>query len=135
VSVIEERKHLRKKLKIHCHSRFGCFVIRGGSMGGGGGGGRTRRAPPKIGKNMIFWRKIVIFHKKYPKYFRASLRSAQFVFKWAPPPLTWNPESVPGNIPILTGVNDTFYSFCFYCIQKTRILCPSLGSINISFCK
>ena len=42
------------------------------------GGGRTRRAPPKIGKNMIFWRKIVIFHTKYPQNFRASLRSAQF---------------------------------------------------------
>jgi hypothetical protein len=28
--------------------------------------------PPKIGKNMIFWRKIVIFHTKYPKNFRAS---------------------------------------------------------------
>jgi hypothetical protein len=41
-------------------------------------GGRTRRAPPKIGKNKIFWRKIVIFHMKYPKKFRASLRSAQF---------------------------------------------------------
>ena len=36
------------------------------------------RAPPKIGKNMIFWRKIVIFHTKYPKNVRASLRSAQF---------------------------------------------------------
>jgi hypothetical protein len=34
--------------------------------------------PKKIGKNMIFWRKIVIFHTKYPKYFRASHRSAQF---------------------------------------------------------
>ena len=33
------------------------------------------RAPPKIGKNMIFWRKIVIFHMKYPKNFRASLRN------------------------------------------------------------
>ena len=33
--------------------------------------------PPKIGKNMIFWRKIVIFHTKYPKNFRAYLRSAQ----------------------------------------------------------
>jgi hypothetical protein len=31
--------------------------------------------PPKIGKNMIFWRKIVIFHTKYPKNFRASLRN------------------------------------------------------------
>jgi hypothetical protein len=32
----------------------------------------------KIGKNMIFLRKIVIFHTKYPNKFRASLRSAQF---------------------------------------------------------
>jgi hypothetical protein len=35
-------------------------------LGGGGGG-------PKIGKNMIFWRKIVIFHTKYLNNFRASL--------------------------------------------------------------
>ena len=34
--------------------------------------------PPKIGKNMIFLRKIVIFHTKYPQNFRTSLRSAQF---------------------------------------------------------
>jgi hypothetical protein len=27
---------------------------------------------------MIFWRKIMIFHTKYPKHFLASLRSAQF---------------------------------------------------------
>jgi hypothetical protein len=43
-----------------------------------GEGAHPARAPPKIGKNMIFWRKIVIFHTKYPKHFRASLRSAQF---------------------------------------------------------
>jgi hypothetical protein len=43
-----------------------------------GGRGGTRRAPPKIGKDMIFLRKMVIFHTKYPKNFRASLRSAQF---------------------------------------------------------
>jgi hypothetical protein len=42
------------------------------------GDAHPARAPPKIGKNMIFWRKIVIFHTKYPKKFRASLRSAQF---------------------------------------------------------
>ena len=36
-------------------------------------------ADPKIGKNMIFWRKMVIFHTKYPKTFCASLRSAQFL--------------------------------------------------------
>jgi hypothetical protein len=42
------------------------------------GGGAPGARPPKIGKNMIFWRKIVIFHMKYPKNFRSSLRSAQF---------------------------------------------------------
>ena len=31
--------------------------------------------PPKIRKNIIFWCKIVIFHTKYPKNFRASLRN------------------------------------------------------------
>jgi hypothetical protein len=31
-----------------------------------------------LGKNMIFWRKIMIFHTKYPQNFRASLRSAHF---------------------------------------------------------
>jgi hypothetical protein len=42
-------------------------------------------APPSaIDKNMIFWRKIVIFHTKYHKNFRASLHSAQF-FLCAPP--------------------------------------------------
>jgi hypothetical protein len=38
----------------------------------------ARAPPPKIGKNMIFWRKIVIFHTKYLKNVRTSLRSAQF---------------------------------------------------------
>jgi hypothetical protein len=43
-----------------------------------GGGARTwRPPPPKIRKNTIFWLKIVNFHTKYPKNFRASLRSAQ----------------------------------------------------------
>ena len=32
-------------------------------------------APSKIGKKLIFWHKIVIFHTKYPKNFRASLRN------------------------------------------------------------
>jgi hypothetical protein len=35
-------------------------------------------SPPKIEKNMIFWRKIVICHTKYAKNFRAFLRLAQF---------------------------------------------------------
>ena len=63
--------------------------------GADSGGGRTQRVPPlpKIGKNMIFWRKIVIFHTKYSKIFRASLGSAQFFL--SAPPLTWNPGSAP----------------------------------------
>ena len=36
------------------------------------------RGGSAIEKNMIFWRKIVIFHTKYPKNVRPSLRSAQF---------------------------------------------------------
>ena len=55
------------------------------TRGGSRGGAHPARAPPKIGKNMIFWRKIVFFHTKYPKYFRASLCSAQF-FNVPPPP-------------------------------------------------
>ena len=48
---------------------------------------KIRFAPPSaIGKNMIFLRKIVIFHTKYPKIFTASLRSAQFFLSAAPPP-------------------------------------------------
>ena len=42
-----------------------------------------RTPPPQLEKNMIFWRKILIFHTKYPNNFRASLRSAQF-FKVSP---------------------------------------------------
>ena len=57
-----------------------------------GGGAHPARVPPKIGKNMIFWRKIVIFHTKYPNNFRASLRSAQFLSAL---PLTWNSGSAP----------------------------------------
>jgi hypothetical protein len=50
---------------------------------GGGGGAHPARAPPKIGKNMIFWRKIVIFHTKYPNNFRASLRNwKKYDFFW-----------------------------------------------------
>jgi hypothetical protein len=57
-----------------------------------GGGAHPARTPPKIGKNKIFWRKIVIFNTKYPKNVRASLRSAQFFLVR---PLTWNPGSAP----------------------------------------
>ena len=57
------------------------YIVKFGIIAGadpGGGGAHPARAPLKIEKNMIFWSKIVIFHTKYPKNFRASLRSAQF---------------------------------------------------------
>ena len=47
-------------------------------------GGAPGALTPKIGKDMIFLRKMVIFHTKYPNNFRASLRPAQF-FKVRPP--------------------------------------------------
>ena len=47
-------------------------------------------SPLKLEKIWFFLRKIVIFDTKYPKIFRASLRSA-LIFLSAPPPLTWNP--------------------------------------------
>jgi hypothetical protein len=52
-------------------------LLQSGQAGADQGGAPGAR-PPKIGKNMIFWRKIVIFHTKYPNNFRAPLRSAQF---------------------------------------------------------
>jgi hypothetical protein len=57
--------------KYHFAGRKADGICRGGSRGALG-------ERPKIGKNMIFRRKIVIFHTKYPKNVRASLRSAQF---------------------------------------------------------
>ena len=56
-----------------------------GKPGADSGMGAPGARAPKIGKYMIFWRKIVIFHTKYRQNFRASLRSAQF-FLCAPPP-------------------------------------------------
>jgi hypothetical protein len=48
--------------------------------------GTPGACPLRIGKNMIFWHKIVIFHTKYPKNVRASLRSGQFFLSAPPPP-------------------------------------------------
>ena len=58
---------------FYCTNEEFFFFNYGSGLRGGGGapGART----PKIGKDMNFWRKIVIFHTKYPKIFRASLRN------------------------------------------------------------
>jgi hypothetical protein len=93
------------------------WLSRGGFRGGGA---HPVRAPLKLEKIWFFWRKIVIFHTKYPKNFRASLRNwkkydflvsnrdfsheiPQKCSRLPPlgaiflsaPPLTWNPGSAP----------------------------------------
>jgi hypothetical protein len=82
--------------------------------GGGGGGGAPGARLPEIGKNMTFWSKIVIFHKKYPKKFRASFRSAQFFYVR---PLTWNPGSAPDidlNMHIINVIADDDFKIGVY---------------------
>jgi hypothetical protein len=50
--------------------------------------GGSQRSPLEIEKNMIFWRKIVIFHTKHPKHFsRLPLLGAIFVSTPPPPNL------------------------------------------------
>jgi hypothetical protein len=66
-------KQTQNKSSSHVYSiRIERIQMSGADQGGGGSPGAP---PPKIGKNMIFWRKIVIFHTKYPKNVRASLRN------------------------------------------------------------
>jgi hypothetical protein len=55
-------------------------IYRGGSRGG------AHPTRPNIGKNMIFWRKIVILHTKYPKQI-SRLPSLGAIFLSAPPNL------------------------------------------------
>ena len=59
----------------------------------GGGGEQPARAPPKIGKNMIFFFvKSWFFTRNTPKIFAPPSARHNF-FKCAP--LTWNPGSAP----------------------------------------
>ena len=48
------------------------------------GGAPGARPPLKLEKNKIFWRKIVIFHTKYPNIF--ALPPLGAIFLSAPPP-------------------------------------------------
>ena len=85
-------KHVYKPVGSFINNRV-CQYVNTTDPGADPGRGAPGALPTKIGKNKIFWRNIVIIHTKYPKNFRASLRSAQFCLS-APPP-TWYPESAP----------------------------------------
>jgi hypothetical protein len=52
-----------------------------GAVSGGAGGAPGAR-PPKIGKQIIFWRKIVIFHTKYPKIFAPPSAIGKNMISW-----------------------------------------------------
>ena len=84
---------------------------RGGSRGAAPGA-----PPPKIGKNMIFWHKIVIFHTKYPQNFRA-FPPLGAIFLSAPPPppppLTLNTGSAPDELVLLV---------CFSTVDNMNLL-------------
>jgi hypothetical protein len=61
---------------------------KGNQPGADPGVGRTRRPPPpKIAKNMIFWRKIVFFSHEIPQIF-SRLPPLGAIFLRVPPPLT-----------------------------------------------
>jgi hypothetical protein len=74
--------YLFQRIKITNKKYHTVGTVKKSNTGADPGGGGAPGAPPpqKIGKNMIFWRKIVIFHTKYPKNVRVSLRSAQFFY-------------------------------------------------------
>ena len=63
--------------EIRLYTKIYVLNVCQGRIQGGGGGAPDAPPPPKIVKKKIVLRKIVIFHTKYPKNFRASLRSAQ----------------------------------------------------------
>jgi hypothetical protein len=51
------------------------------------GGGAPGALPPKIGKDMIFLRKMVIFHTKYPKNVRLGVAACRIILLPPPPGL------------------------------------------------
>jgi hypothetical protein len=93
------------------------------NRGGSRGGASTRVRPPPlppIGKNMIFWRKIVIFHTKYPKFFAPPSVRRNF-FKYATPNLkSWIRPCII-KLKIIAEEYDTI----FFLVLKGRVLsCP-----------
>jgi hypothetical protein len=72
ISCEKSRLYAKKSFSVCLLFIIICFALFQGRIQRGA---HPARAPPKIGKNKICWRKIGIFHTKYPKKFRASLRN------------------------------------------------------------
>ena len=62
---------------IHCIWYYIKALCTGADPGGAPGA-----RPPKIGKNKILWRKIVIFHTKYPKFFAPPSAIVKTMIFW-----------------------------------------------------
>jgi hypothetical protein len=63
-------------MQNHAKNVFSPFFPLSGADPGGGG------RPPKIGKNKIFWRKIVIFYTKYPNNFATPSAIGKNMIFW-----------------------------------------------------
>ena len=82
LKTVDQYMDFNSLMESDFNSNSSTTIFRGRSKGGAPGA-----CPPlKLEKNMIFWRKILIFHTKYTKYFRASLCSVQFFLCVPPPP-------------------------------------------------
>jgi hypothetical protein len=66
-----------------------CKVVKQGRIQGA----HPARAPLKLEKNMIFWRKIVYFSHEIPQKF-SRLPPLGHIFLRVPPPLTFKKENV-----------------------------------------
>ena len=86
--IVKARKVDRALRNVFCIVTLS-IVIYVDNRGGSREGAHSGPLPPplKFEKNKVFWHKIVIFHTKYPKIFRASLRSSQFLKNLPPPNL------------------------------------------------
>ena len=86
-----------------------------------------KRAPHlKLGTKMIFWRKIVIFHTKYPTNFLASLRSAQFFYVSSPNTL---PTMLHARFSVIYNLTSPIHTHT----QSRWLPYPSLGDVMYNY--
>jgi hypothetical protein len=99
------------------------------------GGSRGERciwhAPPlKLEKRIFFWHKIVVFHTKYPKKFRASLRSPPNLKSWIHPCMLTINYSILFKGSIISLNLTLKRENRVYLFVAVRKECPIITSIN-----